>query len=130
MSKKSFFKVLAAAVATIVLFVITAALIRYFVFPWLPVHWQKNLVWIGSAALATVGILAGFAEVTGYSFRNLFTSEDQSSQSFQQENTTGAIILKGDMQGKIKTGDILQDGSTKVIIERANMHTVASGPSP
>ena len=129
MSKNSFLKAIAVAALALVLFVIASALIKYFILPLLPTHWQKDLVWIGGAALATVGILAGLAELTGYSLKDLFTSEDRSPQSFQQENTTGAVVLSEDMRGKIETGDILQGGSTKIIVEQAGTREVASGVS-
>lgn len=119
MSKKGFFKAIAVAASAIVLFVVSAVLAKYVLLPLLPTHWQKDLVWIGSAVLATIGILAGLAQLTGYSLKDLSGSETQ--PPLQQESTTGAIVLSGDMQAKIETGDIFQGGSTKIVVEQADL---------
>jgi hypothetical protein len=117
MSKKGFFTVIAVAAFAIALFVLSAVLAKYVLLPLLPTHWQTDLAWIGSAVLATIGILAGLAELTGYSLKDFFGSETQ--PPLQQESTTGAVVLSGDMQGKIETGDIFQDDSTKIVVEQA-----------
>ena len=121
MSKKGFLRAIAVAAFAIVLFVVLAVLAKYLLLPLLPVHWQRDLVWVGSAALATIGILAGLAELTGYSLKDLFGSETQPPLLLQQESTTGPIVLSRGMQGKIETGDILQGGSTKIAVEQADL---------
>lgn len=118
MSKRGFFKAIAVAAFAIVLFVVSAVLAKYILLPLLPTHWQTDVVWIGSAILATIGVLAGLAELTGYSLKDFFGSETQ--PPLQQESTTGAVALSGDMQGKIETGDILQGGGTKIVVKQAD----------
>jgi len=73
-SRKFFVKV-AAVVLSVTLFVVSAVFIKNYLFPLLPVEWQNELVWIGGAVAAMVTVLAGIAEFTGYSIRDLFPSD-------------------------------------------------------
>jgi hypothetical protein len=71
-SKKQALKVAAAVVVSLILLAILAVVIKAFLLPRLPTQWQSNFIWIGGTLLTTVALLAGLAQLTGYSLRDLW----------------------------------------------------------
>lgn len=119
-TKTNSFKIVLLAILSIVVFATAAFLIRAFLIPLLPDPWQIELTWIAASILATVAILSGLAQFTGLSLRYLLSPRESAYQASQKEITQGAVIVSESTGGKIEwTGDIIQDGSTKIVLSRA-----------
>jgi len=118
---KTIFKVTSAVVLSIALFVGTAFLIREYLLPKLPQQWQTDLTWIAGAAATTLAILASLAEFTGYNLISLLSKEESTNKIPLAHDNRGAISLNTGDRSKIDwDGDILQTGSTKIVVPDRN----------
>ena len=113
--KTPFLKILMKAVVIVIVFVVTAIFLKWFLIPRLPTAWQSNTIWIIATSITTTGLLASLSQITGYSLKDWVNRKEQHLPS-----QSGSILIKADDGGTINfTGDILKDKSTKIVIEHA-----------
>ena len=123
-------KLLITAVFSVVLVILLAYLSKVYLIPKLPPPLQNGIIWLGVTVVGTIAVLAGVAQITGLSFRDLFSGKEyQKSHQPPQENISGSIILTAGSQGMQNFhGDILQS-STKVEVGELNIISSLAGKS-
>lgn len=123
-------RVLAAVAATLVLSAIWGFVLQFVILPLLPAWLQAWYFWLGATFVATISTLAGIAQLTGYSLRDilsrgratLLTASTQTespssiatqSSSGEQTSHSGSILI-------VTTTKVEAQGLLQVFSPRAN----------
>lgn len=120
-TRKNVIKVLIATIWVIVVLALMAALLKWFLLPRLPTEWQSNVFWLVSTLITSITILASIAQLSGYGLKDFFSKPK--GDKLQPKKIKGSVVFNS-YNGKIDfNGDILQDKSTKIVIEHATVVT-------
>ncbi len=119
---KSVIKVFIVTMVVVIVFSLLAVLTKWLLIPRLPKEWQSDTVWIISTLITSITVLASIAQFSGFSLKDFFSKSTDNASSAQK--IKGSVVFKSDNGDIDFKGDILQDKSTKIVIERA---TVVAG---
>jgi membrane protein implicated in regulation of membrane protease activity len=119
--KKDIFKIILSSIILIIVFVAAAVLINTFLLPILPKALQSWVSTVTGSLFVTITVFAGLSQITGLTLKNIFLRV-QSKSRHNNDSLQGAIILDASYKGEIKLeGDILQNGSTKIVLEQSKI---------
>jgi hypothetical protein len=115
-------KTIILAFLGILIFTIIELILKYILLPLFPSNLQSNLALFGGSLVTTITIIAAIAQLTGFSFKDLFTRNKIAEEGIEGNPSTEGIVITAKEHGQLQiNGDILQKGSTKIIIGQSEV---------
>jgi hypothetical protein len=127
-------RIIVLLILELIIFSLLAILSRNYLLPLLPPNYRTELTWLGGSIISALFLVAALAQFTGLNVKDLFlASKPSSGAKIEDIIADKGVVISVKDQGKVDwQGDILQSGSTKIVVDKSNLeegHTTTNKSS-